>query len=97
LVRDMEGILEIVMAFSREGGDGNRYVQHKVKERGDEVCKMLSEGANLYICGRATMARDVGRVVEELMQERNRWSEVDVHNWSRLAKKDNKWQQDVWA
>lgn len=99
-VADMDGLLEIVMAFSRVRGEvemRRMYVQDCVAERAGEVCGLLSEGANMYICGRAAMAREVGKVVEELMGRVNQWSDSEVQSWSQLAKKTNQWLEDVWG
>lgn len=106
---ELNGKLEIVVAFSRidngggsshiSGREGGRrmYVQDRVRERGSEVCALLEESANLYVCGRAAMARDVGRVVEELMRRHKGWTEAEVQRWSQSAKKGNKWFEDVWG
>ncbi|CAG9562654.1 unnamed protein product [Danaus chrysippus] len=38
-------------AFSRHGNPEIRYVQDLVKENGEEISKLLVEGARVYICG----------------------------------------------
>ncbi|KAL1875486.1 hypothetical protein VTK73DRAFT_10036 [Phialemonium thermophilum] len=105
LAQGLGDTLEIVTAISRgnmgvetSGEVKGKYVQHKIRERGDRVCEMLSSGdANLYICGRAAMAREVAAVVEELMKKWNKWNDEDVQEWTRRAKRENKWLQDVWG
>ncbi len=47
------------LAFSRDGAE-KVYVQHRLRERGEELYAWLKDGAHLYVCGDAKhMARDV--------------------------------------
>jgi len=59
------GLFSIVPAFSRI--DDGMYVQDVVRREAKHVIRLLEEGANLYICGRARMAREVGKVVCDTM------------------------------
>ncbi|KAH8898906.1 riboflavin synthase domain-like protein [Thozetella sp. PMI_491] len=96
-VVDMDGALEVVTAFSREDSVRRVYVQDRVLERGKEVCELLGEGANIYICGRASMAREVGKAVEEALRNQNQWGETQVQEWVQSTKRGSKWQEDVWG
>ena len=89
--------LRLVTAFSRQDGTPRRYVQDRVSELGDDVVKLIDEGASFYVCGRAEMARAVEKVVGKTMQKARGWSEDEVNNWSKTVKKKNKWQEDVWG
>ncbi|KAK7407888.1 hypothetical protein QQX98_009947 [Neonectria punicea] len=93
----LDGLLEIVPAFSRADDLPKAYVQDRVGEMKEDVCELLDKGANVYICGRASMARDVGRVVEESMKQHNNWSDAEARSWAESAKKGNKWLEDVWG
>lgn len=95
---EMDGALEIVTAFSRAAdGTSKTYVQHRVGERQSEVCELLMGGANMYICGRASMAREVGKVIDESMKRHNSWTDAQMRSWSESAKKGKKWLEDVWG
>ncbi|KAF7594311.1 hypothetical protein BBP40_009711 [Aspergillus hancockii] len=59
------GKLRIVTAYSREGK--KQYVQDKIFEVEDDVFRLIDEGANFYICGKAEMAREVEKAVAEVM------------------------------
>ncbi|KAH7132467.1 cytochrome P450 reductase 2 [Dendryphion nanum] len=74
--------LEIVTAFSRDG-DRKVYVQDRVEEYGAQVLGLLEQGASLYVCGKASMAREVDRKVEEAR--------------ARGVRKRGKWRADVWG
>ncbi|KAE8144508.1 NADP/FAD dependent oxidoreductase [Aspergillus avenaceus] len=83
--------LRVVTAFSREGK--KQYVQDKVSEVSDDVFRLIEEGANFYICGRAEMAREVEKAVAEVMTVKGH---DDVNEWRTRMKRRNKWQEDVW-
>jgi NADPH-ferrihemoprotein reductase len=89
--------LRIVTAFSRLQGSPRQYVQDRVAELGEDVVKLIDEGGNFYVCGRAGMAREVERAVAGSMRAMKAWSEDEVNSWSKAIKKKNKWQEDVWG
>ncbi|KAK6080334.1 NADP/FAD dependent oxidoreductase [Seiridium cupressi] len=93
----LDGALEVIPAFSRADGAPRTYVQDQVNSRAAEVCEMLDSGASLFICGRAAMAREVGRVVQGSMMKQNGWEEPKASGWSESMKKGNKWLEDVWG
>ncbi|KAF2452411.1 NADP/FAD dependent oxidoreductase [Lineolata rhizophorae] len=95
--KGLQGKLRIVTAFSRVHGENKVYVQDRVFEHGRDICRMVGEGANLYICGRASMAREVRKRVEEVMGTDNGWDEEEVKEWTESMKRKNKWQEDVWG
>jgi NADPH-ferrihemoprotein reductase len=73
------------------------YVQDRVVECGEEAMRLLEEGANFYICGRAGMAKEVERSVGEVVKGRKGWDEVQLGEWSRSMKGMRRWQEDVWG
>ena len=91
--------LRIITAFSRVEGEEEprRYVQDRVREFGTDVVELLEQGANLYICGRAAMAREVEGVVGGEMQRAKGWNETETNDWTKAIKKRNRWQEDVWG
>ncbi|KAF5657788.1 nadph-ferrihemo reductase [Fusarium heterosporum] len=97
IAKELEGSLEIVTAFSRADGQPKKYVQDKVEERKEEVCRLLQDGASIYFCGRASMARECGNVVEDSMKTMNKWTDAEARSWAEGSKKGNKWLEDVWG
>ncbi|KAL5365781.1 NADPH-cytochrome P450 reductase [Aspergillus floccosus] len=89
--------LRVVTAFSREPDQPRVYVQQRIGEAGDDVVRLLDEGANLYVCGRAAMAREVEGAVGEAMRRARGWGEDEVGKWRKGIKRRNKWQEDVWG
>ena len=94
--RVFEGRLKVVMAFSRVEGK-KVYVQERVGECGRDVWVLLEEGANLYICGRAGMAKEVERMVGEVVKVEKGWHDGQLGEWSRSMKGARRWQEDVWG
>ncbi|KAL4779327.1 hypothetical protein BJX76DRAFT_365326 [Aspergillus varians] len=90
--------LKLVTAFSRDSGSERKYVQDCVVECKSQVSEMLVEQrGNLYICGRAGMAREVEKRVTAFLGEGRGWSEREAEEWVRGVKRRNKWQEDVWG
>lgn len=89
--------LKIVTAFSRVEREGRIYVQNRVSECGEEVLGLLDAGASFYICGRASMAREVGRSVSESAKKAKGWADEEAKQWSEGLKKRGKWREDVWG
>jgi NADPH-ferrihemoprotein reductase len=88
--------LEIVTAFSRDG-DKKVYVQDRVAESSGKVLQMLDAGANMYICGKASMAREVDTRLEEAATTVKGLGEVECKAWTDALKKRGKWRADVWG
>ncbi|KAF0641283.1 hypothetical protein FPSE5266_11939 [Fusarium pseudograminearum] len=97
VAQKLQGCLEIVTAFSRAEGEPKKYVQDRVEERKSQVCELLQEGASIYFCGRAAMARVTGNLVEESMKTQNNWTSDEARSWTESTKKGNKWLEDVWG
>ena len=56
------------VAFSRDQAD-KIYVQDRLREHGRDVFDWLENGAHLYVCGAAQMARDVEHALREVIVE----------------------------
>ncbi|KAL4792884.1 hypothetical protein BDV19DRAFT_400353 [Aspergillus venezuelensis] len=91
--------LTLVTAFSRDPGSKRLYVQDAILEHKEALVDLLVEQrGNLYICGRAGMAREVERrVTGEILQGAKGWTEKESEEWVRGVKRRNKWQEDVWG
>ncbi|KAK4511455.1 ARF-binding protein [Mucor velutinosus] len=89
---------KIITAFSRETAS-KMYVQHQIKIHGQEVWDLLSShGAHLYVCGDANkMARDVYRCIIDVVIEHGSMTEADAIRFVADLKKQNRYQEDVWA
>jgi NADPH-ferrihemoprotein reductase len=62
------------------------------------VIKLLTEeNAYFYICGSASMARDVAGRLGECLRQRLGWDEAKLREWSESMRKTHRWQEDVWG
>ncbi|CAD0038475.1 unnamed protein product [Aureobasidium pullulans] len=91
-------LFTLVTAFSRPDVGEKKYVQSRVVEHADDVCRLLTDGnANFYICGSASMARDVSNELGRELCKRQGWSEDQLKEFADKQKRFKRWQQDVWG
>ncbi|THW82921.1 cytochrome P450 reductase 1 [Aureobasidium pullulans] len=91
-------LFTLVTAFSRPDAGEKKYVQNRVVEHADDVCRLLTDGnANFYICGSASMARDVSNELGRELCKRQGWSEDQLKEFADKQKRFKRWQQDVWG
>jgi NADPH-ferrihemoprotein reductase len=72
-------------------------VQDRVGEYSSEVLELLDAGANMYICGKASMAREVDMKMEDAVSRAKSLGETEVKAWADSLKKRGKWKADVWG
>lgn len=89
--------LQIITAFSRSGNGPKAYVQDRVGEYALKVLGMLEAGSNMYICGKASMAREVDMKIEEAVGSLKHMDEIEVKVWIDALKNRGKWKADVWG
>lgn len=90
--------LTLLTAFSRPSSGRKMYVQDRVAEYSKEIAGLLIDSdANFYICGSASMARDVTRAVARTITGSRGWTEPEVQIFTEQQKRNKRWQQDVWG
>ncbi|KAI1142374.1 NADPH-cytochrome P450 reductase [Hypoxylon sp. FL0543] len=88
---------EMITAFSREGPK-KVYVQHRLKERAQEVNELLEKKAYLYVCGdAANMAREVNTVLAQIIAEQRGIPESKAEEIVKNMRAANQYQEDVWS
>ncbi|KAK3390950.1 NADPH-cytochrome P450 reductase [Podospora didyma] len=88
---------EIVTAFSRDGPK-KVYVQHRLKERAQEVNELLEKKAYFYVCGdAANMAREVNTVLGQILAEQRGISDAKAEEVVKNMRAANQYQEDVWS
>lgn len=93
----LAGKLELIPAFSRDGHK-RVYVQDRVRQRCDAVLRLLcDEDAAFYICGAATMAKEVGNVLSEALRASKNLSDGQADRWRVERKRSKRWFEDVWS
>lgn len=92
----LDGKFEMIVAFSRISNK-KCYVQHKLKERQNDVLALLNQGANVYVCGDAArMAKDVQHTICEMIAQDKGVSIEDASEIVKAMKVNGKYQEDVW-
>ena len=90
--------LTLDAAFSREPGQPKTYMQQAIRERADEVWRLLQHEALIFVCGEASrMAPDVRQAVAGLFQERTGTSASDAQAWLTGLMSSQRYLEDIWA
>ena len=93
-----EGVLDkLVVAFSREEGE-LRYVQDGLRRHGEEVVRLVEEGARVYVCGDARgMARGVQEVLEQLLVELRGLEQAEAVQFVKQLREKKQYLEDIWT
>ncbi|RLL94961.1 hypothetical protein CFD26_100786 [Aspergillus turcosus] len=89
----------MVPAFSRLPGQKKMYVQDALVERKDVIMPLiLQQGAAFYICGSASMAREVRTRLVDILAEAGDQSREDADSMiAGKMKKAGLYHEDVWS
>lgn len=94
---DLNGQFELVAAFSREQGK-KIYVQNKLRERAEEINKLLEQKAYFYVCGdAANMAREVNDILAQIISEQRGVDKKKGEDIVKSMRASNQYQEDVWS
>ncbi|CAK3932570.1 NADPH--cytochrome P450 reductase [Lecanosticta acicola] len=95
--KDMNGQFELVTAFSREQ-EKKVYVQHRLKERAEEINQLLEQKAYFYVCGdAANMAREVNDILAAIISEQRGVDKKKGDEIVKSMRSANQYQEDVWS
>lgn len=103
--KDLETFLErgsltrLRTAFSRSPTLPKKYVQDLIREDGEHIWKMISEGgAQVLVCGDASqMAPDVHKAIAEIIQRYGSKSSTEAEELIKEMKRESRrYQEDVW-
>jgi sulfite reductase (NADPH) flavoprotein alpha-component len=91
-----DGLLtRLDLAFSRDQAE-RIYVQHRMRERSAELWAWLEEGAHLYVCGAAQMARDVDAALAAIIARQGRRSLGESRAYLTALARDQRYRRDVY-
>lgn len=83
-------------AFSRDQAQ-KVYVQHRIRDRGAELWRWLSEGAHVYVCGDAKrMAKDVDDALREVVAREGAMDEAAARSFLAALGKSGRYARDVY-
>jgi len=84
------------LAFSRDQVE-KVYVQHRLKEQGEDVIDWLQRGASVYVCGDAThMAADVDSTLRQLLISQEQLSDDAARQYLQEMKSNGRYLLDVY-
>ncbi|MBE7123999.1 bifunctional cytochrome P450/NADPH--P450 reductase [Bacillus cereus] len=93
-----EGIVTLHTAFSRMDDQPKTYVQHLMKQDGEKLVELLSQGAYFYICGDGRkMAPDVENTLVKSYANIHNVSEQEACEWLQQLEEKLYYAKDVWA
>ncbi|KAM3562265.1 hypothetical protein ARSEF4850_002834 [Beauveria asiatica] len=88
---------ELVTAFSRDTAK-KVYVQHRLKEKGEDVHELLQKKALFYVCGDAArMAREVNTTLAQIIAEYRKVTPAKADEVVKSMRAANQYQEDVWS
>ncbi len=82
-------------AFSRDQAE-RVYVQHRMRESSAELWSWLEDGAALYVCGAARMARDVDAALAAIVARQGRRSLGEAKAYLAALSRDRRYLRDVY-
>lgn len=90
-----EALHKIDLAFSRDQ-EHKVYVQHRMKEKADELVEWIDGGASIYVCGaKEPMSKDVEQTLLEILAARKGGYEAAQEFLDQLHD-DNRYVKDVY-
>lgn len=95
--KSMGNSLEIIVAFSRSPDTSRAYIQDKMVDHATKVLEFVDRGANIYVCGKASMARQVSQTMSSILTGQKGFTKARSQEWVKSMKRTNKWQEDVWG
>lgn len=88
-----KNLLRLTLAFSRDQAD-KIYVQHRLKEHGEEIVQWLENGAILYVCGDANhMAKDVDKALHDIVAHHTSFNPSE---YLKTLKREKRYLRDVY-
>jgi len=89
-------LTRLEVAFSRDQPE-KVYVQHRMRENGEELFTWLENGAHFYVCGDASrMAGDVHETLLTIVEEHGSKNREDAVAYVEELKKDGRYQRDIY-
>eukprot|EP00347_Sterkiella_histriomuscorum_P012855 403366965 len=88
--------LKVLYAHSRNEDSGKYYVQHKIRDEGEYLSKLIiEEGAFIYVSGRAkNMPKSVEKAFVDIIQKQ--YHDKDALQYVLTMRKNGHYQQEVW-
>eukprot|EP00047_Mylnosiga_fluctuans_P002362 m.224201 g.224201 ORF g.224201 m.224201 type:complete len:656 (-) comp11058_c0_seq1:70-2037(-) len=94
--KEAGALTHLTVAASRDQAS-KVYVQHHLRDHGEQVCQLLKRGAYVYVCGDAKkMAHDVHVALEEILVQHDSKTREQAADFLKTLRTKRRYQQDVW-
>jgi sulfite reductase (NADPH) flavoprotein alpha-component len=85
----------VTPAFSRDGA-ADAYVQDRLLEQGEEICRWLKQGAHIYVCGAIAMEAGVRQALTEVVAQHSGHPTSDAGEFIDRLQQEGRYQRDVY-
>ncbi|ANE48917.1 NADPH--cytochrome P450 reductase [Paenibacillus swuensis] len=93
-----EGIVKLHTACSRVEGQPKTYVQHLMRDNGEQLIQLIDNGAKLYVCGDGSkMAPDVEATLCQAYSDVHKVTTEEAAEWLNKLQQEGRYAKDVWA
>ncbi|XP_046978249.1 methionine synthase reductase-like [Vanessa cardui] len=90
-------ISKLITSFSRVENADFHYVQDAIIKNGEEVTKLIMEGAQVYVCGDIkNMATQVKDAIQQSIVKHGNLNEEEAENFMAIMQKEKRYLTDVW-
>jgi NADPH-ferrihemoprotein reductase len=89
-------LTQLHTAFSR-AQEEKVYVQHRIREQGADVWRLLQEGAHVYVCGATNMGSDVAIALRAVAVQHGGESPDTVQQWFDGLHKSGRYVSELWS
>ncbi|NP_001191505.1 nitric oxide synthase 2 [Aplysia californica] len=95
----IENVLQDVhTAFSREPGQKKMYVQDMLRENAPEVLDLIvKQSGHFYVCGDVTMADDVKKSLEQILQDKGDMSRAEAETFMQELRSSGRYHEDIFG
>lgn len=92
-----DGVVQLVLAFSRQNPDRKVYVQHRLSEHADQIWQLLSQrNAYFYVCGATSMGRDVRDAISSIFVQQGGKSAEEAQKLLKQLQGSGRYIQELW-
>lgn len=95
---EAEGLVRLHLSYSRLPGQPREYVQERIRREGAEVCRLLRDGAAVYVCGDASrMAPEVRAAFSAAWREGSGGTEAEALAYLAELQGSDRYLEDIWG
>ncbi|KAI9029394.1 hypothetical protein DFJ74DRAFT_658395 [Hyaloraphidium curvatum] len=91
------GMLRLRVAASRDG-DSKVYVQHRIREHGEEVWEQIAAGGSVFLSGNANrVPQDVAAALTDVIERHGGMDRAAAEAYLARMEKEGRWVQECWT